>query len=150
MPIVTTLHTVLREPNADQRRVLGQIAEISARLVVMSERARTFLHEVYDVPEAKIDLIAHGIPDMPFVDPNFYKDQFGVEGKFVALTFGLLSPNKGIEHMLKAMPGDPRGVPQLRLHRPGRDPSRTCSASRASATGSAWSGWPRTWASSRT
>ena len=59
---------------------------------------------IYDVPEAKIDLIAHGIPDMPFVDPNFYKDQFGVEGKFVALTFGLLSPNKGIEHMLRAMP----------------------------------------------
>ncbi len=103
-PIVTTLHTVLREPNVDQHRVLGQVAEMSARLIVMSERARTFLHEVYDVPEAKIDLIAHGIPDMPFVDPNFYKDQFGVEGKFVALTFGLLSPNKGIEHMLKAMP----------------------------------------------
>jgi glycosyltransferase involved in cell wall biosynthesis len=103
-PIVTTLHTVLREPNADQHRVLGQVAEMSARLVVMSERARTFLRETYRVPEAKIDLIAHGIPDMPFVDPNFYKDQFGVEGKFVALTFGLLSPNKGIEQMLRAMP----------------------------------------------
>ena len=70
----------------------------------MTERARTFLREIYGVPEAKIDLIAHGIPDMPFVDPNFYKDQFGVEGKLVALTFGLLSPNKGIEHMLRAMP----------------------------------------------
>jgi glycosyltransferase involved in cell wall biosynthesis len=103
-PIVTTLHTVLREPNADQLRVLGQIAELSARLVVMSERARTFLREIYRVPDAKIDLIPHGIPDMPFVDPNFYKDQFGVEGKFVALTFGLLSPNKGIEQMLRAMP----------------------------------------------
>ena len=70
----------------------------------MSERARTFLRDIYNVPDAKIDLIAHGIPDMPFVDPNFYKDQFGVEGKFVALTFGLLSPNKGIELMLRAMP----------------------------------------------
>ncbi len=59
---------------------------------------------MYHIPEAKIDLIAHGIPDMPFVDPNFYKDQFGVEGKFVALTFGLLSPNKGVEMMLRAMP----------------------------------------------
>ena len=104
MPIVTTLHTVLREPSDDQRRVLGQVAELSARLVVMSERARAFLRDVYDVPEGKIDLIAHGIPDMPFVDPNFYKDQFGVEGKYVALTFGLLSPNKGIEVMLRAMP----------------------------------------------
>ncbi len=104
MPIVTTLHTVLPEPSSEHRRVLTQVADQSARLVVMSERARAFLHEIYDVPDAKIDLIAHGIPDMPFVDPNFYKDQFGVEGKFVALTFGLLSPNKGIELMLRAMP----------------------------------------------
>ena len=103
-PIVTTLHTVLQEPSPDQHRVLGQVAELSARLIVMSERRRSFLRDIYDVPEAKIDLIAHGIPDMPFVDPNFYKDQFGVEGKLVALTFGLLSPNKGIEVMLKAMP----------------------------------------------
>src|SRR5207248_9511526 len=92
------------EPNADQHRVLSQVAELSARLIVMSECARTFLREVYHVPDAKIDLVAHGIPDMPFVDPNFYKDQFGVEGKFVALTFGLLAPNKGIELMLRAMP----------------------------------------------
>ena len=104
MPIVTTLHTVLREPSADQRRVLDQVVDLSARVVVMTERARMFLREIYEVPEAKIDLIAHGIPDMPFVDPAFYKDQFGVEGKYVALTFGLLSPNKGIEHMLRAVP----------------------------------------------
>ncbi|MFO0891616.1 MAG: glycosyltransferase family 4 protein [Isosphaeraceae bacterium] len=104
MPIVTTLHTVLKEPSPDQRRVLDQIIDLSARVIVMTERPRVFLREIYDVPESKIDVIAHGIPDMPFVDPAFYKDQFGVEGKFVALTFGLLSPNKGIEHMLRAMP----------------------------------------------
>src|SRR5262245_60396854 len=104
MPVVTTLHTVLREPNADQRQVLTELAALSARVVVMTERARTFLREVYDVPEGKIDLIAHGIPDTPFVDPNPYKDQFGVSGQLVALTFGLLSPNKGIEHMLRAVP----------------------------------------------
>jgi glycosyltransferase involved in cell wall biosynthesis len=104
VPIVTTLHTVLAQPDGDQRRVLGQVVDLSARVIVMTERARTMLHEVYDVPLAKIDLIAHGIPDMPFVDPAFYKDQFAVEGKYVALTFGLLSPNKGIEHMLRAMP----------------------------------------------
>jgi glycosyltransferase involved in cell wall biosynthesis len=104
MPVVTTLHTVLREPDKDQRRVLMGLAELSARVVVMTERARTFLRDIYGVSEAKIDLIAHGIPDTPFVDPNPYKDQFGVEGRPVALTFGLLSPNKGIEHMLRAIP----------------------------------------------
>lgn len=104
IPVVTTLHTVLERPNADQRQVLHDLAELSARLVVMSERGRDFLERIYGVPSHKIDLIAHGIPDMPFVDPNFFKDQFGVEGKQVALTFGLLSPNKGIEYALRALP----------------------------------------------
>ena len=70
----------------------------------MTERARAFLRSIYGVPEPKIDVIAHGIPDTPFVDPNPYKEQFGVGGRLVALTFGLLSPNKGIEHMLQAVP----------------------------------------------
>jgi glycosyltransferase involved in cell wall biosynthesis len=104
MPVVTTCHTVLREPDTDQRRALTELAALSARVVVMTQRARTFLREIYGVPEAKIDLIAHGIPDTPFVDPSSYKDQFGVGGRLVALTFGLLSPNKGIEHMLQAVP----------------------------------------------
>jgi len=104
MPVVTTFHTVLREPNDDQRRVLRELADLSARVVVMTERAKSFLQDIYTVPDSKIDLIAHGIPDTPFVDPNPYKDQFGVQGRLVALTFGLLSPNKGIEHMLRAMP----------------------------------------------
>lgn len=104
MPVVTTCHTILREPDADQRRVLVKIAELSARVVIMTERARTFLREVYGVPESKIDLIAHGIPDTPYVSPDLYKEQFGVEGRPVVLTFGLLSPNKGIEHMLRAVP----------------------------------------------
>ena len=101
MPVVTTLHTVLNEPPPDYRRVMMQLAELSSRLIVMSERGKQFLQEIYRVPEAKIDLIPHGIPDMPFLDPNFYKDQFGVEGRLVVLTFGLLSPNKGIEYMLR-------------------------------------------------
>jgi glycosyltransferase involved in cell wall biosynthesis len=104
MPIVTTLHTVLREPNADQRRVMHELIARSTRLVVMTERGRQMLGDVYRAPSAKIDLIAHGIPDIPFVDPNYYKDQFGVEGRLVLLTFGLLSPNKGIEHVLNALP----------------------------------------------
>src|SRR5581483_6098236 len=100
MPVVTTLHTVLREPRADQRRVMEGLISLSTRLVVMAERGRQMLHEVYQAPLAKVDLIPHGIPDVGFVDPTYFKDQFGVEGKVVLLTFGLLSPNKGIEHVL--------------------------------------------------
>jgi len=104
MPVVTTLHTVLREPRTDQRRVMQELISLSTRLVVMTERGRQMLQEVYNAPSAKIDLIAHGIPDMGFVDPTYFKDQFGVEGKVVLLTFGLLAPNKGIEYVLKALP----------------------------------------------
>lgn len=113
MPIVTTLHTVLREPNAEQRRVMRDLIRLSTRLVVMSERGREFLLEVYQAPTAKIDLIPHGIPDMPFADPNFFKDEFGVAGKQVLLTFGLLSPNKGIEFALRALPDIIREFPNI-------------------------------------
>jgi glycosyltransferase involved in cell wall biosynthesis len=104
MPVVTTLHTVLREPSADQLAVMKQIDALSTRLIVMAERGRDFLENVYGVDPAKIDLIPHGVIDMPFIDSNFYKDIFGVEGKTVLLTFGLLSPNKGIEYVIDALP----------------------------------------------
>ena len=104
MPVVTTLHTILREPDADQRRVLEEVAALSDRLVVMSNRGAEFLQEVYCVRPEKIDLIPHGIPDLPFVDPSFHKDLFGVEGKIVLLSFGLLSANKGIENVIAALP----------------------------------------------
>lgn len=113
MPIVTTLHTILREPNAEQRRVMRDLTRLSTRLAVMTERGHAMLREVYAVPEAKIDLIPHGIPDMPFADPNYFKDEFGVAGKQVLLTFGLLSPNKGIEHALRALPELIREFPNL-------------------------------------
>lgn len=104
MPIVTTLHTILRNPDPDQRRVLEQVAALSDRLVVMSKRGIEFLQEVYHISPEKIDLIPHGIPDVPFEDPSFHKDLFGVEGKIVLLSFGLLSPNKGIENVIAALP----------------------------------------------
>lgn len=104
MPIVTTLHTILRDPDPDQRRVLEEVAALSDRLVVMSERGAEFLQEVYGVHPKKIDRIPHGIPDIPFVDPSFHKDLFGVEGKIVLLSFGLLSANKGIENVITALP----------------------------------------------
>jgi glycosyltransferase involved in cell wall biosynthesis len=104
MPVVTTLHTILREPKADQRRVIRELVALSTRLVVMAERGRQMMQEIYQAPPAKIDLIPHGIPDVGFVDPTDFKDQFGVESKVVLLTFGLLSPNKGIEYVLNALP----------------------------------------------
>jgi glycosyltransferase involved in cell wall biosynthesis len=104
MPVVTTLHTILQTPNPDQRRVLEEIVSLSDRVVVMSQRGAEFLRSIYHVPEEKIDLIPHGIPDVPFMDPSFHKDLFGVEGKNVLLSFGLLSANKGIENVISALP----------------------------------------------
>jgi glycosyltransferase involved in cell wall biosynthesis len=105
MPIVTTFHTILQSPDQDQLLVLKSIADLSSRVVCMSERGRQMLMHIYEIPAEKIDLIMHGIPDMPFVDPHFYKDKFSLEGKQTLLTFGLLSPNKGIETMIRALPG---------------------------------------------
>ncbi len=104
MPVITALHTVLREPSPDQWRVMEEIAALSDRLIVMSELSSQFLQEIFKVPGSKIDMVPHGVPDLPFLDPNFYKDRFGVEGKAVLLTFGLLSPNKGIENVIQALP----------------------------------------------
>jgi glycosyltransferase involved in cell wall biosynthesis len=104
MPVVTTLHTVLKDPAPEYRAVMCKLSELSDKLVVMSHKAFDFLKDIYAVPEDKIVFIHHGIPDTPFIDPSFYKDKFGVEGKKVLLTFGLLSPNKGIENVLQALP----------------------------------------------
>lgn len=104
MPIVSTLHTVLKNPTPEQAEVLRQIVQLSDKVVIMSQKAREFLMEIYRAPEEKIVFVHHGIPDLAFIDPNYFKDQFGVEGKKVILTFGLLSPNKGIEYMIQAMP----------------------------------------------
>lgn len=114
MPLVTTLHTVLREPNAQQRHVLDRIASLSDRLIVMSEHAAAMLREVYGVPPEKIDVIPHGVLDLPFTDPNYLKDKFGTEGKSVLLTFGLLSPNKGIENVIRALPAILENHPHVR------------------------------------
>ncbi|HTK82609.1 MAG TPA: glycosyltransferase [Bacteroidota bacterium] len=113
MPVVTTLHTILENPDPDQRRVLKEVSALSDRVVVMSERGSRFLQQVYEVMPEKIDVIPHGIPDVPFVDPSFHKDVFGVEGKLVLLSFGLLSPNKGIENVISALPAIVKRFPNL-------------------------------------
>jgi len=104
MPVVTTLHTVLREPNLDQRVVMHKIAARCERFIVMSQYSSRILQEVFGVSAEKIDLISHGIPDLPFEQPDLYKKRFSCQGKSVLLTFGLLSPNKGFESVIQAMP----------------------------------------------
>jgi glycosyltransferase involved in cell wall biosynthesis len=113
MPVITTLHTVLREPNPDQHALMKQLDQLSNRFIVMADRGKGFLEEIYGIASEKVDVIPHGIPDMPFIDPNFNKDQFGVEGKTVLLTFGLLSPNKGIEHVIEALPAILEAYPNV-------------------------------------
>lgn len=112
-PIITTLHTVLQEPSPEQYRVMRELIELSSRLIVMSRQGENFLRKVYKAPADMMDVIPHGIPDMQFIDPNFYKDSFGVEGKTVLLTFGLLSPNKGIEYVFNALPGIVSAFPNV-------------------------------------
>lgn len=104
MPVTTTLHTVLTDPTIKQKQVLKRLADLSDRFVVMSKTAVEILNTLYDIPREKIDFIPHGIPDMPFGDPNYYKDQFDLLGKKVLLTFGLLSRNKGIEYVINGLP----------------------------------------------
>lgn len=104
MPVVTTLHTVLRAPDPEEEVIVKELAGLSDCLVVMSHRAKEMLTEVYGIDEERVVFIHHGIPDVPFVDPNYYKDQFGVAGRKAILSFGLISPGKGIEHMIDALP----------------------------------------------
>ena len=104
MPIITTLHTVLAEPKSAQRAVLNRIVDASSTVIVMAEKARILLRTVYGVPAAKIEVIPHGIPNSAFVEPDAAKVKLGFARQAVILTFGLLSPNKGIEVMIDAMP----------------------------------------------
>ncbi|MDH5354324.1 MAG: glycosyltransferase family 4 protein [Gammaproteobacteria bacterium] len=104
IPVVTTLHTILQNPTDSERYILGQIANLSDRLVVMSDRSIEFLRDIYQVDADKIVLIPHGIPDIQLTDASSYKDRFGLSGQKVLLTFGLLSPGKGIETAIQGLP----------------------------------------------
>lgn len=111
--VVTTLHTVLERPDADQRRVMEQIIERSDRLVVMARKGAQILVERYSVPPGRIALVPHGIPDAPLCSTAVAKHRLGVSGRPVLLTFGLLSPNKGLDVMLEALPEVVRAAPDL-------------------------------------
>ncbi|MEX2128636.1 MAG: glycosyltransferase family 4 protein [Xanthobacteraceae bacterium] len=111
MPVVTTLHTVLAEPTPAQRDVMRTIIDASAKVVVMAEKGRELLQSVHDVPVRKIEVIPHGIADFPFLETHQAKAKLGFVGKTVILTFGLLSPSKGIENVINAMPAIIRSCP---------------------------------------
>jgi len=103
-PIITTLHTILDKPDEMQYKVMKEIGNRSSHLVVLSHRSYKILQEVYDFHSGKVKYIPHGAPDVPFIDPVYYKDKFNLTGKKVLLTFGLLGPNKGVEDVISAMP----------------------------------------------
>ena len=104
IPIVITLHSVIDLPTVEQREVMDRLARCSSKLIVMAEKGRSILKETYGVPDRKIALIPHGVPDRPFTSPERSKGHFELDSKNVLLTFGLISPNKGIETMIEAMP----------------------------------------------
>jgi len=112
-PVVTTFHTLLQSPSDGQREIMEELVVLSSRLVAMSARGVEFLRTVYDAPEDKIRLIPHGIPQIPFVEPDAYKEQFDMAGRKVIFTFGLLNPGKGIEYVLEALPAVVADYPEV-------------------------------------
>ena len=104
VPVVVTLHTVLETPNAEQHAVIEALAARASRLIVMAEKGRVILEKVHGVSSDQILVVPHGVPDRPLTDTALLKPRFGFDGRKVLLTFGLLSPNKGIETMIRAMP----------------------------------------------
>ena len=113
MPVVTTLHTVLPEPDAHQRRVMDALIARSSRLVVMADKAADLLSANHGVKDSMIDIVPHGIPDVPFESSDMFKDDLDLQGRSVLLTYGLLGPGKGIEHAIRAMPEIIRRHPEV-------------------------------------
>ncbi|MBU0741476.1 glycosyltransferase family 4 protein [bacterium] len=113
MPVVTTLHTILREPDPAQRKVMEDLVARSDRLVVMVHMGADILRDTYGVPDEKMDIVPHGIPDLPFIESSFYKEQLGVAGRQVLFTFGLIGPSKGIELVIEALPEIVREQPNV-------------------------------------
>lgn len=113
VPVVTTLHTILQDPNPQQRRVMQGILTLSARVVTMTEKGRNLLDTVYHADPNRVDVVPHGIPEFEFGDPKDFKGSVGLEGHRVLLTFGLLSPNKGLEYAIRALPKVVEEFPDL-------------------------------------
>ena len=102
-PVVSTLHTILKKPSDHQQEVLREVCEKSSEVVVLANKGIELLRDVYGVSPDDVSMIPHGAPDVPFLDTSYYKEDYGIEGRSVILTFGLLGPNKGIEIAIEAM-----------------------------------------------
>lgn len=113
IPLVTTLHSVLENPNPNQMKIMAEIVQRSSKIVVMSRKSIEVLKEIYHVPDDQIEMIFHGTPDFLAMDSSPFKKRFKLEGKKMILTFGLLSPNKGIETAIKALPYLIKDFPDL-------------------------------------
>ncbi len=111
IPAVVTLHTVLRNPTPPQRRILIELIGMAATTVVMSEAAASLLAHAYGVDPTRVEIVAHGVPHLPLVDPETVKPRLGLEGRSVVLSFGLLGPGKGYESAIAAMPAVAAAVP---------------------------------------
>ena len=112
-PVITTLHTILDDPSPAHHKSMVEVCDASYRVITMNERGVSMLRDIYNISSRKVKLIAHGIPDLPFVDSNYYKHKFGLEDRKTILTFGLISKNKGIEVMLRAMPTIVKAEPSV-------------------------------------
>jgi glycosyltransferase involved in cell wall biosynthesis len=114
-PAVATLHTVLRNPTPHQRQVLIRLVGASSASVVMSRSAADLLTRVYGVDPRRVDVIPHGVPELPLVHADSMKPQLGIQGGPVILSFGLLGPGKGLESVIAAMPAVLSAVPTARF-----------------------------------
>jgi glycosyltransferase involved in cell wall biosynthesis len=111
VPAIATLHTVLRRPSDSQRRILTELVDATAATVVMSQTAASLLTGAYSVDPNRLDIVAHGVPDLSFVAPNSVKPRLNLQGRSAILSFGLLGPGKGYESAIAAMPAVVRAVP---------------------------------------
>ena len=112
-PVVTTMHTVLKKPNEFQLKAIQEIAQRSDRIVLMARNSRRILEPVYNIPREKMAFIHHGAPDVPFHGSDYFKRVFGLEGREVLMSFGFLSPGKGIEYVLNALPDVVKKHPEV-------------------------------------
>ncbi|WAM33007.1 glycosyltransferase family 4 protein [Caldicellulosiruptor morganii] len=102
-PIITTFHTVLKNPTAKQFEILKKLADASYKVITMAKTTKEILMDVYDVEEEKIEVVHHGVPYMELEDKEILKKKYNLDGKKVISTFGLISPGKGLEYAIQAM-----------------------------------------------
>lgn len=115
-PIVTTLHTVVSEPDEVRREVIRSINKRSSSLIAMTNDAKNILAEHYDIPRRHITVIPHGVPQPIKRDRKSVLDELGLDSnRFYLLITGLIGPNKQIDLVLKALPDILERHPEVTL-----------------------------------